>query len=119
MSEVDAWASFVDEITPHVSPEWLRQARDHGEQGWIRLIALVDVQNTLCSPQIVEKVAVTMADLADGRSGDADGWTAIQRGALDKRIELLHRIDELSSELLSPELHQLYLRSAQPIPQPM
>ncbi len=119
MTEVDAWASFVDEIGPHVSPEWLRQATEHGEQGWIRLIALVDVQNVLCSPQIVEKVAATMADLADGRSQDAEGWVAIQRGALDKRIELLHRIDELSPTLLSPELHQLYLRSAQPIPEPI
>lgn len=119
MTEVDAWAAFVDEISPHVSPEWMRQAREHGDQGWIRLIALVDVQNTLCAPQIVEKVAMTMADLASGRSSDAEGWTAIQSGAMEKRIELLHRIDELSSELLSPELHQLYLRSAQPIPQPV
>ncbi len=119
MSEVDAWSAFVDEITPHVSPEWIRQAREHGDQGWIRLIALVDVQNDLCTPKIVEKVAATMADLADGRSTDAEGWIAIQRGALDRRIELLERIEELSPTLLSPELHQLYLRSAQPIPQPL
>ena len=119
MSEDNGWDELLGRLEPHVSPEWMRHAREHGEQGWIRLIALVDVQNVLCSPQIVEKVAATMADLADGRSQDAEGWVAIQRGALDKRIELLRRIDELSPALLSPELHQLYLRSAQPIPEPI
>lgn len=119
MSEQDAWNAFVDEIQPHVSPEWVRQARSHGDQGWIRLIALVDVQNTLTSPQIVEKVAMTMADLADGRSSDAEGWQALLGQALERRVELLHRIDEAAPELLSPELHQLYLRSATPMPQQM
>ncbi len=119
MSEKDAWNAFIEQIEPHVSPEWMRQAREHGDQGWIRLIALVDVQNTLCSPQIVEKVAMTMSDLADGRSSDADGWQALLGQALERRIELLHRIEEAATEILSPELHQLYLRSATPIPQPM
>ena len=64
----DAWEAFITEIEPHVSPEWMRNARAHGSHGWIRLIALVDVHHQLTSPQIVEKVAMTMADLA-GRKG--------------------------------------------------
>jgi len=119
MSTENAWNAFVDDMEAHASPEWVRQAREHGEQGWIRLIALVDIQNTLCAPQIVEKVAMTMADLADGRSNDAEGWQAILAQAHDRRIELLHRIEAQAPDLLSPELHQLYLRSATPIPQPM
>ncbi len=115
MSDTDAWAAFVEEITPYVSPNWLRYATDHGDQSWVRLIALVDVQNTLTAPQIVEKIAATMADLAVKRPDDARGWEMLHAEATERRQTVLRRIDELVPDLLSPELHQLYLRSATPV----
>ena len=118
MSESDAWTAFVAEITPHVSPEWLRTVSEHGDQNWIRLIALVDVQNNLTAPQIVEKVAATMADLAQKRPDEQRGWEVLQSSATDRRMQLLRRLDELVPDLLSPELLQLYLRSATPLPSP-
>lgn len=116
MSETDAWSAFIDEVTPHVSPEWLRNAKEHGGQSWVRLIALVDVQNTLTQPQIVEKVAATMADLAQKRPDELRGWELLHAEAMERRHALLRRIDELVPDLLSPELMQLYLRSATPVP---
>lgn len=116
MSEVDAWTAFVEEITPYVSPTWLRYATEHGDQSWVRLIALVDVQNTLTAPQIVEKIASTMADLAVKRPDEARGWEMLHAEATERRHAVLGRLEELVPELLSPELLQLYLRSATPIP---
>ena len=117
MSEADAWKAFMDEVEPHVSPTWLKYANDHGEQSWVRLIALVDVQNTLTAPQIVEKIASTMADLAVKRPDDARGWEMLHAEATERRQKLLNRIEELVPDLLSPELYQLYLRSATPVPE--
>lgn len=117
MSEADAWTAFIDEVTPYVSPEWRRNAAEHGEQSWIRLIALVDVQNTLTQPQIVEKIAATMADLAQKRPDEQRGWETLHAEAVERRVTFLRRVEDLVPELLSPELYQLYLRSATPIPE--
>ena len=116
MSDADAWKAFIDEITPYVSPNWLKYAVDHGDQSWVRLIALVDVQNTLSTPQIVEKIAATMADLAVKRPDEARGWEMLHAEAAERRIALLARIEDLVPDLLSAELHQLYLRSPTPVP---
>lgn len=115
MSDADAWKAFVEEITPYVSPTWLKYATDHSDQSWVRLIALVDVQNTLTSPQIVEKIASTMADLAVKRPDDARGWEVLHGEAASRRQSVLARLEELAPDLLTPELHQLYLRSATPV----
>ena len=116
MSDADAWKAFIEEITPYVSPNWLKYAVDHGDQSWVRLISLVDVQNMLTAPQIVEKIAATMADLAVKRPDEARGWEMLHAEATERRHMVLNRIDELVPNLLSPELHQLYLRSATPVP---
>jgi hypothetical protein len=112
----DAWEAFVAEIAPHVSPEWTRNARAHGSQGWIRLIALVDVHHTLTSPQIVEKIAMTMADLAADREAEAAGWTALMEQARDNRRVLLERITEVAPAVLSEDLVVLFTRSLTPAP---
>lgn len=116
MSDADAWTAFIDEITPYVSANWLKYATEHGGQSWVRLIALVDVQNTLTSPQIVEKIASTMADLAVKRPDEERGWQMLQAEAAERRASVLAGLEERAAELLSPELHQLYLRSATPVP---
>ncbi len=116
MSDTDAWKAFIEEITPYVSPNWLKYATEHGDQSWIRLIALVDVQNTLTVPQIIEKIAATMADLAVKRPDEARGWEMLHAEATERRHTLLARIEDLVPDLLSPELLQLYLRSATPVP---
>ena len=52
--------------------------QEHGEQGWIRLILLVDAHHQLSTPRISEKIAMTMADLAVDRGAEAEGWEAVR-----------------------------------------
>ena len=113
---IEAWESFVAEIEPHVSPEWVPNAREHGGQGWIRLIALVDVQHTLTQPQIVEKIAMTMADLAGDRQAEVAGWTSLMEDARERRMALMSRVMEVAPTLLSQELMILFDRSLTPAP---
>lgn len=114
---IEAWESFIDEIAPHVSPEWVRNAREHGAQGWIRLIALVDVHHTLTQPQIVEKIAMTMADLAGDRDGEVAGWVALMESAKDRRFTLMDRVLAVAPSILSAELMILFNRSLTPMPE--
>ena len=114
---IEAWESFIAEIEPHVSPEWSRNAREHGAQGWIRLIALVDVHHTLTQPQIVEKIAMTMADLAGDRQSEVAGWAAIMERAKERRFELMDRVLEVAPDILSSELMILFNRSLTPVPE--
>ncbi len=119
MSDLDAWEAFVTEIEPHVSPEWTHNARSHGSQGWIRLIMLVDAHTMLTGPQIMEKIAMTMADLADSNNkAEVAGWGALHEKAVGKRRELLTRIVEIAPSLLSTELQMLFTRSLVPVPEP-
>ena len=116
MSDADAWKAFIEEITPYVSPNWLKYAVDHGDQSWVRLISLVDVQNILTAPQSGEKMAATMADLAVKLPDGGRGWQ-VRHAAWTERLHVvLHLSNTLSPDPLSPELHQLYLRSATPVP---
>lgn len=117
MSDLDAWEAFIVEIEAHVSPEWTRNARSHGSQPWIRLIALVDVHHQLGSPQIVEKIAMTMADLAGDREAEVAGWTALMEQARDRRRALLTRVEGVAPELLPDDLVPLFARSLTPVPQ--
>jgi hypothetical protein len=112
----DAWEAFITEVEPHVSPEWTRNAREHGSQGWIRLIALVDVHHNLTSPQIVEKIAMTMGDLAGDREAEVAGWTALMEQARDNRHALLDRVIEVAPTVLSEDLVVLFTRSLTPAP---
>ena len=112
----DAWEAFITEIEPHVSPEWTRNARAHGSHGWIRLIALVDVHHQLTSPQIVEKIAMTMGDLAGDREAEVAGWMALMEQARDNRRALLDRVAEVAPAVLSEDLVVLFTRSLTPVP---
>jgi hypothetical protein len=111
-----AWDVLLDELEPHFSPEWSRQVRSHGHQGWIRLIALVDAHHQLSSPLIVEKIAMTMADLAVQRESDQAGWTAIAESARDQRYELVARVVATADEVLPEDLVPLFHRSLTPGP---
>jgi len=111
-----AWDVLLTELEPHFSPEWSRQVRDHGHQGWIRLIALVDAHHQLSSPLIVEKIAMTMADLAVQRETEQAGWTAIAETARDQRHALVARVVEAADEVLPEELRPLFHRSLSPMP---
>ncbi len=116
MSDPTAWDAFVVEIEPHVSPEWTRNVRSHGAQPWIRLIALVDVHHQLTQPQIVEKIAMTMADLAGDREAEVAGWTALMEQARGRRAALLERVAEVAPTLLPDDLVPLFARSLTPVP---
>lgn len=115
MSETNAWEAFIVEVEPYVAPEWARNARSHGAQAWIRLIAMVDVHHQMTSPQIVEKIAMTLADLAGDREAEVAGWTAIQDAARDKRRALVDRIVEVAPDVLPDELVGLFARSLTPV----
>jgi len=120
LSEIDpatlTWEAFLLEIEPHVSPEWSRNARSHGDQPWIRLIALVDIHHQLTSPQIVEKIAMTMADLAGDRQAEVAGWTLLMERARDARRDLLQRVADTGPQVLPADLIGLFERSLTPVP---
>ena len=70
MSAPEGWSDLLGRLEPYVSPEWTKNAQEHGGQPWIRLILLVDAHHQLSTPRVAEKVAMTMADLAtDKRPG--------------------------------------------------
>jgi len=73
-----AWTALVESLAPHMSPDWTKNAREHGNQPWIRLVLVVDAHDFLCRPGATEKIAMTMADLSNGRDdGQSQGWKAI------------------------------------------
>lgn len=116
MSDADVWAGLVESLRPHVSPEWIRQATEHGGQGWIRLILLVDAHNQLSTPRVAEKVAMTMADLAVDRDAERAGWEAIRVAAQEERLEVVAGLVDSAESVLSPELVPLFVRSIEPTP---
>jgi hypothetical protein len=118
MSAPERWAEVVQRVQQNVSPEWVRQAQEHGGQAWIRLILLVDAHHQLASPRVVEKVAMTMADLAvgQGREPERDGWEAVRERAADERMELVAWLVDAAPGLLSDELLPLFARSIEPSP---
>ncbi len=86
MSAPEGWGELLGRLEPYVSPEWSSHAREHGEQPWIRLILLVDAHHQLSTPRVVEKVAMTMADLAVDREKEREGWEAVRASAADQRV---------------------------------
>ncbi len=118
MTSAEAWARVVEGLRPHVSPDWVRSAEEHGEQGWIRLILLVDAHHQLSSPRVAEKVAMTMADLAVGheRQAEREGWEEVRRTAQEQRMELVAGLVDASSTLLPEDLQPLFARSIEPSP---
>ena len=115
MSDPEAWGALVERLTPHVSPEWSRQATEHGSQGWVRLILLVDAHDQLSRPRIAEKVAMTMADLAVDRDAERAGWEAVRGKAEEERVALVGELVDAAESVLSAELLPLFARSIEPL----
>ena len=115
MTDPDAWAGLVESLRPHVSPEWSRQAVEHGGQGWVRLILLVDAHDQLSRPRVAEKVAMTMADLAVDRDAERAGWEAIRGKAEEERVALVGVLVDTAEGVLSAELLPLFARSIEPL----
>lgn len=118
MTAPDDWSQLVAGLRPHVAPEWVRHAEEHGGQSWIRLILLVDAHHQLSSPRVTEKVAMTMADLAVGheREGERQGWEEVRRTAQEERMELVAGLVDSAEALLPEDLRPLFARSIEPSP---
>ena len=116
MSAPEGWAMLLERLEPYVSPEWTKNAQEHGGQPWIRLILLVDAHHQLSTPRVSEKVAMTMADLAVDRESEREGWEAIRESAQTERMNLVAGLVDASGQLLSPELIMLFERSIEPPP---
>jgi hypothetical protein len=114
MAAPDGWGPLLEDLEPHVTPEWTRYAREHGDQGWIRLVLMVDAHHQLSSPRVAEKVAMTMADLAGEREPERQGWEAIRASAGEARTQLVMRLTDSAEDLLSQELIPLFARSIEP-----
>lgn len=110
----EGWQPLLADLSDHVSPEWSRHATEHGHQGWIRLILLVDAHSQLSAPGVAEKVAMTMADLARDETPEQAGWTALQERARDARLERVARLVDAAEGMLTPELLPLFVRSIEP-----
>lgn len=114
MSTPEEWSDLLDELSDYVTPDWLRHARDHGDQPWVRLVLLVDVQNQLLNPFATEKVAQTMADLAVDRPSDQQGWELIIAKTKERREGIITRVFDTAELVLPPELMPLFTRAAEP-----
>jgi hypothetical protein len=114
MSTPQEWSDLLEELNDYVTPDWLKHANDHGEQPWVRLVLLVDVQNQLLNPFATEKVAQTMADLAVDRPSEMQGWEMLIAKTKEHREALITRIFDTAEKVLPPELLPLYTRAAEP-----
>ena len=111
-----AWSELVDELVPRMSPDWIQRARENADQTWIRLILLVDAQDRLSRPGIDERIATTMAELAeDRRETDRRGWTAVAERAKEDRERVLEHLVEVAGGVLPPEQQHLFQRSIEPL----
>jgi len=119
VSAPEGWAELLAQVQPHVSPDWSRHANESGDQGWVRLILLVDAHHQLSSPRISEKVAMTMADLARDRDAEREGWEAIREKAATERMELVATLVDSTESLLPAELVTLFARSIDAVPPSM
>jgi hypothetical protein len=110
----DGWEELVSALEPHVSPDWVRHAREHAGQAWVRLIALVDAHYQLSTPRIAEKIALTMADLAVGRESEQAGWNELRERARDQRLDVVALLVDTAPRVLPEELVPLFVRSVDP-----
>lgn len=112
----DAWTALVDDVAQWVVPSWVTNARAYGDQPWIRLVLIVDAHAVLCAPQPTEKIAMTMADLAEGpeRAGERAGWEALVAHTRDARLEVAARIVDAAESVLPSDLVPYFARSVEP-----
>lgn len=111
----DGWEGLVASFEPHVSPEWVRHAREHAGQSWVRLIVMVDAHAQLSTPRIAEKIAMTMADLAVNKEAEQQGWAEIRRRAEEERVALVTRLVDAAESMLPEELIPFFVRSVDPV----
>ncbi|MDX6646231.1 MAG: hypothetical protein QOK40_1958 [Miltoncostaeaceae bacterium] len=111
----EGWGPLIDALTPHVSPEWTRQAREHGHQGWVRLVALVDAHYQLSIPMVTEKIAQAMAELAIDREAERTGWQQVMERARADRHALQARVVDAAPTLLPDTLMAYFERSVEPV----
>jgi hypothetical protein len=111
----EGWEELVVSLEPHVSPEWARQAREHAGQSWVRLIVMVDAHAQLSNPRIVEKIAMTMSDLAVNREAEQQGWNEIRRRAEEERVATVARLVDAAPKVLPEELWPFFVRSVDPV----
>lgn len=114
MSAPEQWTVLLEEIRPYVTPDWMEHAEKHGEQPWVRLVLLVDVQNLLLNPFATEKVAETMAELAVGREDERKGWELIAAKKKEEREALVTHVFDVADAVLPAELLPLFTRAAEP-----
>ncbi|MCA9850712.1 MAG: hypothetical protein H6531_01535 [Actinobacteria bacterium] len=116
MSEIaERWNQLIDQLEPTMTAEWVKSARDHGEQPWIRLVLLVDAHDLLCRLGPTEKIAMTMADLAQGNDErQREGWEVIAEHARTERVKVITAIVDEGPGLLPQDLHEYFERSIEP-----
>lgn len=114
MSTPPEWTALLEELRNYVTPDWMSHAEEHGEQAWVRLVLLVDVQNQLLNPFATEKVATTMADLAVKKPEEQRGWELVAEKKKQEREALVTRVFDAADVLLPPELLPLFTRAAEP-----
>lgn len=115
MAELD-WDALLEKLGDHLSPEWMKFADTHGDQAWVRLVLLVDAHHQLSNPGAGEKVANTMYHLANDRGEkDTEGWEAIETALRDARVELVATLVDSAEQSLPEDLHELFIRSAEPM----
>ncbi|MEW6583189.1 MAG: hypothetical protein AB1416_10560 [Actinomycetota bacterium] len=111
----EGWMDLVGDLEPHVSPDWTRNAKEHAEQAWVRLVILVDAHHQLSNPRIAEKIAMTMADLAPDRGAEQQGWNAVRERAQEDRMAMVARLVDLAPGMLPEELVPFFIRSVDPV----
>lgn len=116
MSDAPAatWEALVADLEPWVSPEWVRYAREHGDQPWIRLVIMVDAHHQLSQPRVAEKVAQAMSELADGRDREQAGWDEVRRRARAERHQVIERLVAAGPGMLPPDISGYFERSIDP-----
>jgi hypothetical protein len=112
----ESWSQLDDDVERWVVPTWVTNAREYGDQPWIRLVLLVDAHAVLCAPQPTEKIAMTMADLADGpeRAGERAGWEALAAHTRDARLEVAASLVDRAELVLPEDLIVYFVRSVEP-----
>ena len=110
----EGWDELVSELSPQISREWTRRAREDDATEWIRLLLLVDAHQRLSAPGLGEKIAATMGDLASEREPARAGWVELRESARDAREALRERLVEAAPSVLRQEQARLFEGSVEP-----
>ena len=111
----DGWDELISALEPHLSPDWVKNAREHASQSWVRLVLTVDAHYQLSQPRIAEKIAMTMADLAMSKEVEQAGWNAIRERAAEERMQTVARLVDAAESMLPEELFPFFIRSVDPV----